>query len=82
MTNTAESAPTHQCPRKGCKRRVPQNRLMCGACWFSLPKTIRDLVWRTWNGGKGARSEAHIEAMAKAVEHLPPLGGDKPAVYH
>lgn len=82
MTNTTESAPTHQCPRRGCTRRVPVHRLMCGGCWFSLPKAIRDEVWRTWRGGRGKLSDEHVEAMAKAVEALPPKGEAKPAVYH
>lgn len=82
MTNPAEAAPTHQCPRKGCTRRVPQHRLMCGACWFSLPKALRDAVWKSWRGGRGAGSAEHAEAMAKAVAHLPELGQRKPAVWH
>lgn len=82
MTNTAESAPTHQCPRKGCTNRVVQNRLMCGGCWFSLPKAIRDTVWRTWQGGRGKGTEAHDQAMLMAIEHLPEKGTPKPAVWH
>lgn len=82
MTNTAESAPTHQCPRKGCTQRVPQHRLMCGGCWFSLPKPLRDKVWQTWRGGRGAGTAEHMQAMAEAIEHLPPRGERKPAVWH
>jgi hypothetical protein len=55
---------------------------MCGGCWFSLPKAIRDKVWRTWAGGRGKGTPEHDDAMLEAVAALPPLGGRKPAEYH
>ena len=36
------------CAAHGCERTVQRGQLMCKGHWFSLPKAMRDDVWRTW----------------------------------
>ena len=35
--------------------------------WRAVPKALRDQVWRTWQSGRGAGSNAHIVALGMAV---------------
>lgn len=34
------------CPNPKCRRKIPRSLLACKSCWFSLPKALRDKVWR------------------------------------
>lgn len=58
-------ANTHQCPGKECFRQVPQSQFACRDHWFSLPKHMRDAIWRGYRSGDG-----HFEAMGEAIEYL------------
>lgn len=52
---------THDCPG-GCGRQVAQISYACKKCWFRLPKSIRDTIWR---GYKGSSTE-HRAGMSMA----------------
>lgn len=60
----------HECPRDGCERRVPADMLACKQHWFSVPSPLRRALWQAWDGGRGALSDAHIEAMAACVRAM------------
>jgi hypothetical protein len=57
----------HDCPAKGCPRRVGQRMLMCRAHWFMVPKPLRDAVNDAYRGGLGAGSGAHRAAVLDAI---------------
>ena len=43
---------SHHCHATNCKIRVPPEMFMCKRHWFSLPKHMRDLIWRTYRVGQ------------------------------
>lgn len=65
---------THHCPGLDCGRQVPADQLACRPHWYSLPKPIRTAVWRAWNDGAGAGSDAHTAAITKAIDYLSKKG--------
>ncbi len=60
-------ADTHECPARGCGRRVPSHMLMCRADWYRLPVLARRAVWNAWQGGRGAGTQAHTAAITAAI---------------
>lgn len=58
----------HDCPARGCTRRVGQRMLFCRPHWFMVPRPFRDAVYDAYAGGLGAGSPAHREAILAAVE--------------
>lgn len=61
----------HECPAPDCERAVPRHMLACRQHWFSIPKRLRDAVWRAYNG-PGPGSPEHAKAVLAAVESLKP----------
>ena len=43
---------SHTCHATGCKKAVPPVMFMCKKHWLSLPKVLRDAVWRTYRAGQ------------------------------
>jgi hypothetical protein len=41
------------CPVPGCENARNEGHLMCCACWWSVPKPVRERVWRAWEGAEG-----------------------------
>lgn len=70
------------CAAPKCSAIVEPGKLMCKGHWFSLPKPLRDDVWRTWRAAQRnwrgrtnheaqlANIRAYREAVRAAVEHL------------
>lgn len=58
---------THECPKRGCTRRVPSNQLACRSHWYSVSKATRDRVWQTYMADD---DQAHMVAMAQAIEEM------------
>lgn len=58
----------HDCPAKGCTRRVGVRMLMCRPHWYMVPKALRDAVYDAYAGGLGAGSPAHRDAILEAVD--------------
>jgi len=56
----------HECPAPGCTERVDFSMFACQRHWFSIPKPLRDEIWRTWR----KRLEAHAAARKAGVEFL------------
>lgn len=55
---------SHPCAVPGCGVGIPQEFLMCGRHWLSLPKGLREAVWRTYRAGA---SEEYLAAQEKAI---------------
>lgn len=58
---------THECPAPGCEERCPFDRLACRQHWYSIPKKLRDALWRAWQVGTVAE---HAEARDACVKFL------------
>jgi len=58
---------THECPARNCTKRVEAGRLMCRDDWYRVPRPLRAAVWRAWDYGAGAGSEAHTAAIMAAI---------------
>jgi hypothetical protein len=61
---------THECPRRGCTRRVRPGRLMCPADWRAVPKPFQRAVWAAWADGRGAGTAAHRAAIRAAIDSV------------
>lgn len=60
----------HACHWPGCDAQCPPAMWGCKAHWFTLPKVIRDRIWRAYSAGQEERmdpSREYIEA-ARAAE--------------
>jgi hypothetical protein len=55
----------HDCPVAGCAVKVPRTRLMCKGHWYSVPKPLRDEVWRAYRNG--VASVEYLEARERAI---------------
>lgn len=63
----------HTCHATDCSVRVPPTMFMCKRHWFSLPKPMRDRIWRTYRAGQcddWAISHAYAEAARDAVRFV------------
>ncbi len=61
---------SHHCHATDCKTNVPPEMFMCRKHWFSLPKAMRDAIWRTYRPGQcddWQISQAYSEAAKAAV---------------
>lgn len=71
----------HTCHATGCERRVPPVMFTCRPHWFSLPKPMRDAIWRTYRLGQCDDmnpSVAYCEAAKAAVIFLARKDGRTP----
>lgn len=59
---------THECPARNCTKRVSAEMLMCPRHWYRVPAPMRKAVWRAWDHGAGAGSDAHTAAIIAAIE--------------
>jgi len=60
----------HRCPGPDCTQDVPYDMLACSRHWYQVPKAIRAAVWRAWDRGKGAGSNAHTAAIHAAIRTM------------
>lgn len=70
------------CAVQSCHSTVERGMLMCKSHWFSLPKPLRDDVWRTWRAVQAnwrgtltaeqqlARIAAYRDAVRAAQDYL------------
>lgn len=58
---------THECPAPDCTQRVPFDRFACRAHWYSIPKPLRDALWRAWRDDDFAE---HARVRAECVRVL------------
>ncbi len=63
----------HTCHATDCKVRTAPEMFMCRRHWFSLPKRLRDAVWRTYRAGQcddWEISSAYADAASEAVRFV------------
>ncbi len=73
----------HTCHATGCKTRVPPEMFMCKKHWFSLPKPMRDAIWRTYRPGQCDDwniTHEYAEAARDAVRFIAAREGVEPDV--
>jgi hypothetical protein len=58
----------HLCPAPGCGEIVPRTMLACRKHWFSLPKAMRNDIWRAWR--RDPYGDEHQALIAEAIEWL------------
>ena len=59
---------SHTCHAHGCKVAVPPSMFMCKPHWFSLPKPVRDAIWREYRPGQ--ERDKNPSARYMAVQRL------------
>ena len=57
---------SHECPRNGCTRQVPDDLLLCAADFRPVPIPLRRALYQAWDPARGRGSAAH-QAAADAV---------------
>lgn len=63
----------HTCHWPGCTKQVKPAMWGCAPHWYTLPKRIRDLIWRTYDIGQELRmdpSTAYLDAADAAQEWI------------
>ena len=64
----------HVCHARGCTIPVPPKLFMCKRHWFSLPKIMRDAVWREYQPGQEQRkvsvTQAYLDVTDEAIDWL------------
>lgn len=58
----------HACHWPGCQKQVPPAMWGCRAHWFSLPKSIRDRIWRAYRPGQEVDMQPSEEYLSAALE--------------
>lgn len=56
----------HECPYPMCEAQVPAAMFACRSHWYSLPKPIRNDIWRAYADGEGIHSDELAEAHGRA----------------
>lgn len=57
-----------ECPVAGCAHTREPSHVMCRTCWYTVPKELRDEVWRTYRA-YGAWDDRAYEAREAALQH-------------
>jgi hypothetical protein len=71
---------SHKCHARGCNVVVPPAMFMCRSHWYSLPKPMRDAVWREYQKGQEITktpSEAYLRVTAAAIRWLADIESKK-----
>jgi hypothetical protein len=72
---------SHTCHATGCTVHVPPEMFMCKRHWFSLPKRMRDEIWRMYRQGQcddWQISHGYAEAAREAVRFVAAKEGREP----
>jgi len=67
----------HTCHWPGCLREVPPKMWGCPRHWFTLPKQIRDDIWRTYRLGQEIDkhpSQEYMDAAQRAQDWIKTKG--------
>lgn len=55
-----------ECPVDGCVERHDRKMLMCRKHWYSVPKPLRDALWKAYRE-EGVLSDEYIEARQACI---------------
>lgn len=72
---------SHTCHATECTVSVPPAMFMCKRHWFSLPKAMRDAIWRYYRPGQcddWAISHEYANAARDAVRFIAAKEGKTP----
>ena len=58
----------HTCHNPKCGKPCPPAMLACKPCWFKLPKTIRDKIWKYYRRGQEIDKRPSQEYMTAFAE--------------
>jgi hypothetical protein len=58
----------HHCHWPGCAQQVPPAMWGCRSHWFSLPRSLRDKIWRAYEPGQEVSGTPSAEYVAVAAE--------------
>ena len=58
---------SHECHNPQCRRPCAPKYLMCRACWFAVPKALRDAVWAAYQPGQERRAVRPTRAWFAAA---------------
>lgn len=56
----------HHCHWPGCTRQVPPAMWGCKPHWFTIPKALRDRIWRTFKPGQEVNGTPSADYVAAA----------------
>lgn len=59
---------THRCPVGDCPAGVHPGQLMCPRHWRLVSSPLKRALYRAWQGGAGAGSAEHQQAMRACIE--------------
>lgn len=59
---------SHHCHWPTCNKEVPPSMWGCAKHWFTLPKPLRDKIWRTYRAGQEISKDPSDEYMEAAME--------------
>ena len=71
----------HTCHATGCTVAVPPQMFMCSRHWYSLPKHLRNEIWRTYRPGQcddWLITHAYADAARAAVRFIAAKEGVDP----
>lgn len=60
---------TRTCRVEGCTARHPRGLFCCSTHWYTLPKPLRDEIWRTFRA-HGVLSVEYLQAAENAEAFL------------
>jgi hypothetical protein len=58
----------NKCPHPTCQKPKPFDNYACSSHWFSLPKSIRDAIWKAYREN-GALSPQWLAADKQAQKY-------------
>lgn len=64
----ARQTRSHHCHWPGCTEQVPPARWGCRAHWYTLPRALRDRIWRTYRPGQESDLTPSADYVAVARE--------------
>lgn len=73
----------HQCHATECTINVPPEMFMCRRHWFSLPKSLRDKIWKHYRDGQcddWQISKEYAEAAIECITLIANREGKKPDI--
>lgn len=61
---------THECPKRGCSLRIPNNKFACWQHWGELPSRLKSPITRT--AGMPTLSSPRRRAIERALAWMNP----------
>lgn len=69
--HSGRSAGHVHCAATPCAVTVQPGMLMCREHWFSVPKVLRDSIWRTWRARQVSHYQDYVRQAVDFVDAMP-----------